>query len=94
MKSIVPRFFMHMLAMVLVLSGVPRFSGAEERSLTLGVLAIRPKQETITRWQPLANYLSEKLDNHQVRILALERADELARVTGAGPRSVSEETQV
>jgi len=72
MKSIVPRFFMLILAMVLVLSGVPRLSGGEERSLTLGVLAIRPKQETITRWQPLANYLSEKLDNHQVRLLALE----------------------
>jgi ABC-type phosphate/phosphonate transport system substrate-binding protein len=75
MKSIVPRFFMLILAMVLVLSGVPRLSGGEERSLTLGVLAIRPKQETITRWQPLANYLSEKLDNHQVRLLALDHAE-------------------
>ncbi len=43
-------------------------SGAE---LALGVLAFRGEAAAQSRWQPTADYLSEALGDHQVRILPL-----------------------
>ncbi len=43
-----------------------------ESPLTLGVFAFRSKESTQVRWQPLADYLSQKLDGRKVQILALD----------------------
>ncbi len=40
--------------------------------LTLGVFAFRSKEATLTRWQPLADYLSQQLAGRKVKILALD----------------------
>ena len=40
--------------------------------LTLGVFAYRAKEATLARWQPLADYLSQKLDGRKVQVLALD----------------------
>ena len=48
---------------------------AEERILTLGVLAIRPKPETIARWQPLADYLTKSLDGYRVKLAPLDQQE-------------------
>lgn len=48
---------------------------AEDRTLTLGVLAIRPKPETIARWQPLAEYLTKSLDGYRVKLAPLDQQE-------------------
>lgn len=40
-------------------------------TLILGVLAHRPKPEVITRWQPLADYLSDAIHGKHFRLLVL-----------------------
>jgi ABC-type phosphate/phosphonate transport system substrate-binding protein len=40
----------------------------DKKEFTLGVLAFRPKPETQVRWQPLADYLTSKLDGMKVRL--------------------------
>ena len=42
------------------------------QELTLGVLAVRPGPVTQTRYQPLADYLSSRLDNVTVRLEVLD----------------------
>ena len=54
---------------------VPPISHATDRVLVLGVLAVRPKPETVARWQPLADYLSRSLDGYQVRLLPLDQQE-------------------
>jgi len=53
---------------------------AQERTVTIGILAIRPKAEVTTRWQPLADYLSEKLPGKKIQLLTLNY-DELTEKT-------------
>jgi len=48
---------------------------ANDRTLTLGVLASRPKPVTLARWQPLADYLSHAIDGYQVKLLALDQEE-------------------
>jgi len=48
---------------------------AANHTLTLGVLASRPKPVTLVRWQPLADYLSRALDGYQVKLLALDQQE-------------------
>ena len=43
--------------------------------LTLGVFAFRPKPIMIERYQPLADYLSEKLGGTPVELAVLEQAE-------------------
>ena len=54
-------------------------SGAD-RPLTLGVLSVRPKPETMARWQPLADYLSRSLDGYQVTLMPLEQQEMAAAI--------------
>lgn len=44
---------------------------APENELTLGVLAFRPKPETQTKWQPLADYLTQRLHGTKVHLKAM-----------------------
>ena len=52
---------------------LPSQAAAQDRTLTLGVLAIRPKPETVARWQPLADYLTKSLDGYRITLLPLDR---------------------
>ena len=45
------------------------------REVSLGVLAIRPKPATLARWQPLADYLSERLSGTRVRLEVLHHQE-------------------
>jgi len=47
--------------------------GLKERpALHFGVLAFRPKPEVLKRWQPVADYLAEKISTHQVVLEAFD----------------------
>ena len=48
---------------------------AAERTLTIGVLALRPKADVMARWQPLADYLSRQLAGYQIRLLPLDHQE-------------------
>ncbi|MDD2800257.1 MAG: PhnD/SsuA/transferrin family substrate-binding protein [Methylococcales bacterium] len=48
---------------------------AHERTVTIGILALRNKAEVATRWQPLADYLSEKLPGKKIQLLTLSYAE-------------------
>ncbi len=43
-----------------------------EKTLTLGVLSVRPAEITQARWQPLAAYLSEQLPGYRVELLVAD----------------------
>jgi diguanylate cyclase (GGDEF)-like protein/PAS domain S-box-containing protein len=53
----------------------PERSEREHRAkptLHFGVLAFRPKPEVLKRWQPVADYLAEKIPTHQVVLEAFD----------------------
>lgn len=61
------------------------FSGSiKAETLTLGVLSPRPVEITQERWQPLADYLSTQLPNHQIKLHAANylELDELIKSGG------------
>ena len=60
-----------LLVLALVLPGPA--SAAEE--LVLGMFAYRPKAVLATRWQPLADYLSQVLPGHRVRLEILTQEE-------------------
>lgn len=62
------------LSLLLMMLSMGR-NALADHVLTLGILALRPVAETQARWQPLADYLSETLPEHQVQIQALDYAD-------------------
>lgn len=68
------RLLILLFAVCLAPPGVSSASTAA-RTLTLGVLAVRPKPETQQRWQPLADYLSRSLKGYQVRLLPLDQQE-------------------
>jgi len=70
------RILLHLLLTGLIFM-LPAAAAAKDQTLTLGVLAIRPKPETVARWQPLADYLTRALDGYRITLLPLDR-DELA----------------
>lgn len=57
-------------ALILILLCLPMLSWAANGTVTIGVLAFRPKQETLARWQPTADYLAARIDR-RVKIEAL-----------------------
>jgi len=52
----------------------PLFARAE-RDVRIGVLAVRPRPEEVARWQPTADYLSERLPGLRFRVVPLGYAD-------------------
>lgn len=48
---------------------------AADKTLTMGVLAVRPKAETMARWEPLADYLSGRLKGYRVALLPLDQEE-------------------
>jgi len=73
------RHLRHLLCLILCLvtpltgaSTAP--ASARTDTLTIGVFAFRPKQETAERWQPLADYLARALPGKIVRLQALDTA--------------------
>lgn len=56
-------------------------NAASIKPLKLGILSFRPADETMTRWQPLANYLSRSLDSRPVELvpLSFEVLDEMVK---------------
>jgi len=58
----------HLCVVVLVLAAVP---SAHAKEVTLGVLAFRPKPETLIKWQPLADYLTRALHGTHIRLEVL-----------------------
>ena len=67
--------FVQICACLFVFLGQTTLAASQERTLTLGVLSVRPKPETMSRWQPLADYLSSKLDGYQVTLLPLDQEE-------------------
>ncbi len=65
MSYINKQVFIHILIFVLIYP-----TNILAQNLTLGVLAIRPKPETLARWQPLADYLSQSIPNKTVQLKA------------------------
>ncbi len=65
------------LRMLLVLLLFSAFSHTVQAAptLTIGVLADRPKAEVLARWQPLAEHLGRALPERQVRLLALTQEE-------------------
>jgi PAS domain S-box-containing protein len=51
---------------------------AVEKTLSLGILALRPKPQMAVAWQPLADYLTSKLPGYQVRLQLLDHKEMLA----------------
>lgn len=69
---------------VLLLVGLVAGTASAAQTLTLAVATYRPPGHTLQQWQPLADYLTEKLNGTQVVLLALshdEIRDRLARQT-------------
>lgn len=56
------------LAALLMASGL---SWAVEVPVKIGVLAFRPKDETLARWQPTADYLSARIPGRRFTVVAL-----------------------
>ena len=69
-------FFMRRLVTALVLAsvfvgpGLPGPSHAHQHSITIGVLAWRPAEDVLQRWQVFADYLEESLDGTSVTLVA------------------------
>jgi PAS domain S-box-containing protein len=55
-----------------LLCSAPALHGESEDTLTLGVLAFRPKPEMQARWQPLAAYLERALPGKKLRLQTLD----------------------
>jgi PAS domain S-box-containing protein len=64
-------FFFAVLCWAVALSGA---TAAPTDTLTIGIFAFRSKEETETRWRPLADYLGRALPGKTVRIVALDMA--------------------
>lgn len=60
--------------LVLLCVGLPHALWAADNDVTLGVLAFRPKAETLARWQPTADYLASRI-GRPVRLEALGYAE-------------------
>lgn len=56
-----------------LLASLPSVAANEAtiKPLKLGVLSFRPANETMARWQPLANYLSRSLDGRSIELVPL-----------------------
>jgi len=53
---------------IITLLSLPQISTAAEHIITLGVLAHRPKPETLSRFQPLVRYLAKELPDQKIRL--------------------------
>lgn len=60
------------MALLLVASNL---AWAADTPIRIGVLAFRPKDETIARWQPTADYLSAKIPGKRFTVTALNYAE-------------------
>ncbi len=54
---------------------VSTLAWAADVPVKIGVLAFRPKDETLARWQPTADYLSTKIPGKRFSVLALNYAE-------------------
>ncbi|GEM_PF-1875431 len=68
MKQIITILF---ALVTLSLTTAAAVSSEIEKTLVLGVLALRPKPDTVARWQPLADYLEKAVEGYKVRLLPL-----------------------
>lgn len=50
-------------------------SAAQDTVLRIGVLAARPKEDTLARWQPTADYLTEKVKGARFTVQAYNHAE-------------------
>jgi PAS domain S-box-containing protein len=57
------------LLIPLLLGVVSAHADVKKKSITIGILANRPKEIAQPRWQPLADYLSDKLPGYEVKLL-------------------------
>lgn len=64
-----------LILMCALLIGQPCCAFADVGSVKLGVLAFRSVPETLERWQPLADYLSQSLADRPVELIAADYAD-------------------
>jgi diguanylate cyclase (GGDEF)-like protein/PAS domain S-box-containing protein len=53
-------------------AGRPEVGLRERPDLRFGVLAFRPKPETLKRWQPIADYLAQQIPTHRVVLEAFD----------------------
>ena len=63
------------LAIALFVLGPTAWGNGEVRELTLGVLSYQEPGDVRLRWQPLADYLSERVPGIRVRVRPLMRHD-------------------
>ena len=73
MKSLI--LPIRLIIMCALLIGQPCWAFADAKSVKLGVLAFRSVPETLERWQPLADYLSQSLADRPVELIAADYAD-------------------
>jgi diguanylate cyclase (GGDEF)-like protein/PAS domain S-box-containing protein len=60
---------------VVLLLGACQLAWAADVSVKIGVLAFRPKDEMLVRWQPTADYLSAKIPGKRFSVVALNYAE-------------------
>ncbi len=68
MKRSLAVFMCQLIALLAI--GLPHWLWAADNGLSLGVLAFRPKPETLVRWQPTVDYLAAKI-GCPVKLVAL-----------------------
>lgn len=68
MKRSIAIFMCQLIALLAI--GLPHWLWAADNGLSLGVLAFRPKPETLVRWQPTVDYLAAKI-GCPVKLVAL-----------------------
>jgi PAS domain S-box-containing protein len=69
-KNIKPSIIqiLSILLLLLTLISLPQPSIASNNAITIGILAHRPKPETLTRFQPLVKQLEKELPNQKVNV--------------------------
>ncbi len=61
--------------LILLLTTIATVSAEPEKTLTLGVLAIRPKPLVIARWQPLADYISSNIGGYKIKVVPFTHSE-------------------
>lgn len=74
------RYCFTLLLSLLMLSQAATMAWATERTLHLGILALRPKPQMQQAWQPLANYLSAQLPGYRMQLHLLDHLEMLAAI--------------
>ncbi len=61
--------------LILLLTTIATVSAEPEKTLTLGVLAIRPKPFIIAKWQPLADYIGSNIGGYKIKVVPLSHSE-------------------